>query len=449
MTPASVPSRLPAARRAWLRAAAAAAILLPAAGLRAQTPGALDTSFNAGSLGSTIFAVDYQIDVDTSVKVTAGGDRTYGQYFLTNGALQPDTQPSGVSSTDFVLPFFGNAARIIYTIVPERVISPDATLPNTLLGGSFDGGFGRSTNLNRVPQNLIRIAPDGQLDTDFATAVGTGANNYVTSILPLDDGRIVVGGLFTAFNKVPRRRIVRLFNTGRVDPNFATGANIDNDVLAVAESIDPNTGGPDGSTLVGGIFNRVAGQLYGKLARLDPNGNLDLSFHPSIDLRVLTILVQPNGKIVIGGDFTTVNGTRVARLARLNYDGSLDTTFVGGVSGVPNRDVNPPAVYVLKPVANGDGRIYVGGEFAQINGAPRQYLGLISADGVVDNSFVPTPSNVVNYSVQSIAIQSDNNLLVGETLGPRVNNKYPPSLVRLFGVTPVSSAPVPLRITGQ
>ena len=447
MIPASVPSRLLVARRAWLRAAAAAAILLPAAGLHAQTPGTLDTSFTTGSLGATIYAVDYQIDVDTSVKVTAGGDRAYGEYFLTNGQIQPNTQPSGIPSTDFVLPFFGNAARIIYTIVPERVINPDATLPNTLLGGSFDGGFGRGTNLNRVPQNLIRITPDGLLDTNFATAIGTGANNYVTSIVPLDDGRIVVGGLFTAFNKFPRRRIVRLFNSGQVDPNFATGANIDNDVLAVAESIDPTTGGPDGSTLVGGIFNRVAGQPYAKLARLDPNGNLDLSFHPSIDLRVNTILVQPNGKIVIGGTFTNVNGVRVSRLARLNYDGSFDPTFVGGVSGVPNNDVDPTAVYVLKPV--GDGRVYVGGEFAQINAAPRRYLGLISADGVVDNSFVPTPSNVINDSVQSIAIQSDNNILIGETLGPRVNNKYPPSLVRLFGVTPASSPTVPLRTTGE
>ena len=417
MTPASV----------FLRSLAAAVLFLPAAGVRAQTPGSRDTSFNAGVTGATVYALDYQTDVDGTVKITAGGERAYGQYFV--------FRPDGTTPADFLLAPFGNPARIIYTIVQERAPAAPNLIPNLLIGGQFDGGFGRSTNGGRLVQNLIRITPSGAIDTDFSTGIGTGANNFVTSLLPLDDGRIVVGGLFTAFNRQPRRRIVRLLNNGTPDTSFATGLNIDNDVLALAEGIDPDTGGPDGSTLVGGLFNRVAGQSYAKLVRLDPNGNLDMSFHPQIDLRVLAILVQADGKIVIGGDFTTINGRRVARLARLNYDGSLDTTFVGGVSGVPNKDVNPTAVYVLKAMV--DGRIYVGGEFAQINGAPRQYLGLISADGVVDNTFVPTPANVIYDAVQTIAIQPDNKLLIGETLGPRINDKFQPSLIRLIGVAPV------------
>ena len=396
--------------------------------MRAQNPGDVDPSFVTRSIGATIYAVETDNDAafgGTAVRFTAGGDKGYGEYIT----------PTGVSTIDFLLAPFGNAARIIYTIVPEIVIADDTSLPNLLLGGQFDGGGGRGTNNNKPAQNIIRIKPDGSIDDAFSTNIGSGANNYVTSILPLGDGRIVVGGLFTAFNHQPHRRIVRLLGNGTVDSGFATGANIDNDVLAVAEGMD-STGAADGNTLVGGLFNHVGGQNYGKLVRLDPNGNLDLSFHPSIDLRVLAIFVQDDGKIIIGGDFTNVNGTKVSHLARLNYNGSLDTTFVGAVSGVPNNDVNPTAVYVLKPLGNG--QIYVGGEFAQLDGAPRRYLGLINPDGTLYTPF--DPANHVNNSVQSIAIQSDYNILIGETVGPRINNKFPPSLIRLIGVTPVTAA---------
>ena len=421
------PRRRPGAR-AGAPLAAPGGLLATVAGLGAQTPGTQDTSFNAGALGTTVYAVDYAPDPGNLVspaKITVGGDRFLGGYIL----------PSGVGRTDFILPDFGNAARIIYTIVPERFTAPGISLPNLLLGGNFGRSEGQVAS-RTASQNIVRIMPDGSLDTSFVSGVGVGANNFVTSILPLADGRIVVGGQFTSFDREPRRRIVRLLNNGAIDESFATGSNIDNDVLVLAESIAPATGQADGSTLVGGIFNHVAGQPYGKLARLDPNGNLDMSFHPSIDLRVLSILVQSNGKIVIGGDFTNVNGTPVAHIARLNYDGSLDKTFTASVTGVPNNDVNPTAVYVMKALS--DGRIYLGGEFAQINGTTRRYLGLISADGVLDTSF--DPGTTVYNSVQTITIQSDdNNLLIGETLGPKIGKSVQPSLIRLFGVTPGSN----------
>ncbi len=416
---------------------AATALLLPAANLRAQAPGTLDPNFVTGTIGATVYAVDYMMDTDTTVKITIGGDRTLGEYLTTEGA----------GRTDFLFPEFGGAARLIYTIVPEQKIADGNFIPNLLLGGDF----GRSS-AQTPAQNIVRIMPSGALDTTFATNLGTGANTFVTAILPLTDGRIVVGGQFTTFNRETRRRIVRLQQTGSIDESFATGSNIDNDVITLAESIDPATGQVDGSTLVGGIFNNVAGQPYGKLARLDANGNLDMSFHPSIDLRVLSILVQPTGKIIIGGDFTKVNGVAVNHIARLKYDGSLDTTFGASVTGVPNRDVNPTAVYVLKPLSDGrldgrvDGRIYVGGEFAQINGTPRIYLGLISADGVLDTSF--DPGTAIYDSVQSITpitFQDSNGqpayrVLIGETLGPKIGKNYQPSLVRLFGVAPGSNA---------
>ena len=280
-------------------------------------------------------------------------------------------------------------------------------------------------------QNIVRILPDGTEDTSFNVSVG--ANNFVTSILPLQNGNIVVGGQFTSFRGEARLRIVRLNNDGTIDETFNASSVIDNDVLALAEGLD-TAGNADGTTLVAGSFNHVGGLPVTKLARLDASGNLDQSFHPVIDTRVLAITVQPNGKIIIGGEFTNVNGTPVSHIARLNRDGSLDTSFSASVTGEPAGEPNPVAVYVLRQLsAASSGKIYVGGNFTQIDGVTRRYLGLINPNGTV-GAFDPG-ANIYD-KVQSIFVQPNNGrVLVGETLGPKIGKTYIRSYLRLFGAT--------------
>src|SRR4051812_9524339 len=66
-------------------------------------------------------------------------------------------------------------------------------------------------------------------------------------------------------------------------------------------------------------------------------------FNPNVNGGVLAIVVQPDGKILIGGNFSAVtpnSGTPVTRnnIARLNPDGTLDMGF--------NPNANSP-VYAL------------------------------------------------------------------------------------------------------
>ena len=87
-------------------------------------------------------------------------------------------------------------------------------------------------------------------------------------------------------------------------------------------------------------------------------------FNPNVNGGVLAIVVQPDGKIVIGGNFSTVTpngGTPVVRnnIARLNPDGSLDLAF--------DPNANSP-VYAL--ALQSDGSIVVGGEFNDSFGTP-------------------------------------------------------------------------------
>ena len=79
----------------------------------------------------------------------------------------------------------------------------------------------------------------------------------------------------------------------------------------------------DGRTLIGGQFTTMNGYARGYMARLEPNGMLDLAFVPAFNAEVSSILVQVDGKILVGGTFTSYAGSPCPALVRLEPDGSL------------------------------------------------------------------------------------------------------------------------------
>jgi hypothetical protein len=87
---------------------------------------------------------------------------------------------------------------------------------------------------------------------------------------------------------------------------------------------------------------------------------------------------------MIGGIFTNVNGFSRNRVARLHPDGSLDVSFRPFTSsgGGANRDVNTLA---LLP----DGRLLVGGFFTSINGKSNNRIALLSAKATQTIEFTP------------------------------------------------------------
>ena len=122
---------------------------------------------------------------------------------------------------------------------------------------------------------------------------------------------------------------------------------------------------PDGKILIGGAFLFFNGTARNRLARLNADGTLDLTFNPGSGANdfVSAIAVQPDGKIIIGGAFTIYNGSSRLRIARLNSDGSVDPTF----GGVPDDVVR---AIVVQP----DGKILIGGDFFLYNGSSRNHI---------------------------------------------------------------------------
>jgi uncharacterized delta-60 repeat protein len=157
------------------------------------------------------------------------------------------------------------------------------------------------------------------------------------------DGKILVGGYFTAVGGQPRTNLARLNVDGTLDTGFNPGMGGDfggcywcySHVLSLALQAD-------GKILVGGFFTAVGGQPRTNVARLNVNGALDGTFDSGTDGEVSALAVQSDGKILAGGLFSTLGGQARASLGRLNNtepatqsltsDGSTVTWLRGGTS---------------------------------------------------------------------------------------------------------------------
>ncbi len=117
------------------------------------------------------------------------------------------------------------------------------------------------------------------------------------------------------------------------------------------------------------------------------------------------VVVQSDGKVLIGGKFANYDGASAARLRRLNDDGSLDTTFNSGGIG-PNSDV-------LTLQRQMDGKAIIGGLFSTYNGVASNRIARLDPDGTLDTSLNTGTGLGANGDITDITIQSDGKILVG------------------------------------
>jgi uncharacterized delta-60 repeat protein len=217
-----------------------------------------------------------------------------------------------------------------------------------LIAGQFTAFNG--TNRSRI----ARLHADGSLDLSFDP--GTGANGDIYAVAVQTNGQVLIGGSFTAVNGTTLYRVARLNADGSVDPGFNVGVSVNNELRAIAVQ-------PDGRIVIAGRFTSVAGEPRSRVARLNADGTLDTSFNPGAGANdhIRALALQSDGKVVIGGQFTTFNNTNRNRVARLNADGSLDLTF----------DVGTGASAELRAVAvQNDGTIYTSAASSSASMAP-------------------------------------------------------------------------------
>nr|WP_315191580.1 T9SS sorting signal type C domain-containing protein [uncultured Flavobacterium sp.] len=139
-------------------------------------------------------------------------------------------------------------------------------------------------------------------------------------------------------------------------------------------------------------------------------GKIDATFNTyddgllgdGFDNTVRTLCLQPDGKLIVGGDYLNFNGALTSYLSRLYPDGSKDTTFDLG-SGFNGK--------IYTSIIQPDGKILLGGSFTTFNGANASRLIRLNADGSIDASF-NTAIGVNTGIVYDLALQADGNIIV-------------------------------------
>jgi uncharacterized delta-60 repeat protein len=251
-----------------------------------------------------------------------------------------------------------------------------------LVGGEFSGYNGISRKY------LVRLFSDGSIDTAFNQGVGFAVGMFaggVNAIVIQPDGKILVGGGFVSYGGVSRAHIARLNPDGTLDSGFNVGNGTDDFVYTIVLQ-------PDGKIVIGGSFTTYSGVSRKRIARINSDGSPDASFNISgggANSNVLALALQSGtGKIVIGGYFTSYNNNTRNYIAILNADGSLDSGF-SLVSGAN--------AYVSTVILQGDGKIIAGGGFTTFNSVSRKYFVRVSQDGSIDNNFYTNagPDNLV------------------------------------------------------
>jgi uncharacterized delta-60 repeat protein len=241
------------------------------------------------------------------------------------------------------------------------------------------------------------IAQSGSNDSTFNVLnnclYGDGSNTtgQVNTIAIQTDGKVVIGGSFTTFNGTSRNRIARLNTDGSLDVSFNASGQTGISIVLIQN---------DGKILAGGSSG---------VARYNTDGTADASFvGGSSNSIVYSMQIQTDGKIVVGGNFTIISGTSRNYIARLNTDGTIDASFNPGTGF--NNIVRTLAI---QP----DGKIITGGDFTSFNGTGRNYIARLNTNGTLDTGFntgTGFNAGTGGYgTVISISIQTDGAIVVG------------------------------------
>jgi uncharacterized delta-60 repeat protein len=367
---------------------------------RLNADGSADSSFDPGTgveiddpamYGRVINSVALQSDGKVLIggffNHVSGASRTSLARLHANGSLDT-TFNVGISADG------GGDPR-----VNSVAAQPDGKV---LVGGEFNSVNGTSRN------GIARLNADGSLDASFSVELTNGVLAGVTSLAMQADGKVLLSGLFYVDCEGACYQVflIRLNADGSRDTGFNSETEFGNDpFFPIVKSVAVQA---DGKVLLGGSFTTVNGTNRNGIVRFNVNGTLDGTFNPGTGITggddpvVHSVAAQPDGKVLIGGRFTLVNGTNRNGIARLNANGSLDDSFN------PRPGTNS-TVYSVTLQTNA--RVFLGGDFSEINGVPRTRIGRLNSDGSLDSSF--NPGSGINSTVASLAVQPDGKVLIG------------------------------------
>lgn len=311
---------------------------------------------------------------------------------------------------------------------------------------------------------LAALQPEFVGKVDFTvtrSTIGTGFNSFVSDILVLPDGKMVIGGGFTSYNGIDSNRIIILNPDYSVFATAEGGAagGFNNAVLALALA-------PDGSgdIIVGGNFTDYNNSNPTAIGIIRLNSDLTVDTVPTLGFNtpiVNAFAFLPNGDIVVGGGFTSYDGISSERIIILDsatlgivqtaegtgFDTTVDslavlngTTIIAGgnfnsYNGVTSRHIigldstlasataiTPDGIgfnaRILDLEINSSGQIIAGGLFSTYNGNPRGKIIILDvnfATSEFEEAVIPpiAGSGFGTGNVHSLALQPNGDIIVG------------------------------------
>lgn len=239
--------------------------------------------------------------------------------------------------------------------------------------------------------------------SDNGSGIGEGSNFPIHSIAAQADGKLLLGGEFTTYNRLSVNKLIRVDTNGIIDPSFNFNYSFPDYLFHVKKILVQ----PDGK-IVCLISQNSSSSVFSvsTVVRFNSDGSVDNTFSTGTGFLgvVNDILLQPDGKLLAAGNFTSFDNQPVSRLARLNTNGTLDNTLSTGTSAnnvISKIDIQP------------DGKIILMGSFTNYNGVAKKYLARVNSDGSIDNSFsVGASTNMIpeNFKILS----NGKILIVGE-----------------------------------
>lgn len=302
------------------------------------TNGALDVTFNSNQTGFDSTVKEVLVQPDGKL-IVAGNFTKYNDIAIKRMVrLNLD----GTIDSSF------NVGEGFNYMVYGLALQPDGKI---LAAGSFTKYKGVTVN------KVIRLLPNGDLDSSFN--IGTNPDATPNLLVLQVNGKILVGGDFSAFNGVVTNKLIRLNSNGSVDSSFSVGSGFVGSIYTITLQ-------SDGKILVGGSLSKYNGQTIGKCIRLNPNGTSDATFNSGTGFSggtVRTIVVQSNGRIIVGGSFSgNYSGMSVKRMLRLLPDGSYDSSFPIVLNGQ------------LNSISLVSGGAVIGGNFNSVSGISKHRI---------------------------------------------------------------------------
>ena len=251
--------------------------------------------------------------------------------------------------------------------------------------------------------------------TNTWSALGTGAQNGVNSFvnaLAIDgSGKVYVGGEFTQAGGVSANYVARFDPLTNTWSSLGTGAQngVNGSVYSLVVDVS-------GRVYVGGGFTQAGGIISYRVARFDPLTNLwsvlGSGSQNGVNGGVSALAIDAQGRVYVGGSFFSLQPTGVRANYVAFYEpstnlwGVLGTDANNGVSGIVDTRVNALAI-------DSAGHVYVGGLFTQASGVSVRNVARFNPATNTWTALGTGIQNGVNNYVRGLAVDGQGNIYVG------------------------------------